>query len=310
MKVAFLFQGQGAQYVGMGKELYEKYNIAREVYTKADLALNFNISNLCFEGPIESLNQTKYTQPAILTTSIAILKVLEQFEIKPDEVAGLSLGEYSAHVCSGSLNFEDAVKLAKKRGTYMEEAVPKGLGTMAAILGLEGEILRQICVDCSSFGIVEVANYNSPGQIVIAGEVETVKRASEMAIEKGAKRVIPLKVSGPFHTSMLKEASEKLSKELQGVKVNTMNIPVVTNVTGSYINKKEDIKEFLIKQVRSSVRWEDTIKTMVKNGVDTFVEIGPGKALSGFVKRVDRKVNIINVEDIKSLEKAIEYFKS
>ncbi|MBU3206147.1 ACP S-malonyltransferase [Clostridium algidicarnis] len=310
MKVAFLFAGQGAQYVGMGKELYEKYDIAKEVYTKADLALNFNISNLCFEGPIENLNKTKYTQPAILTTSIAILKVLEQFEIKADEVAGLSLGEYSAHVCSGSLNFEDAVKLVKKRGVYMEEAVPEGVGTMAAILGLEGEVLRQICVECSSFGIVEVANYNSPGQIVISGEVEAVKKASKKAIEKGAKRVIPLKVSGPFHTSMLKEASEKLLKELEDVKVNTMNIPVLTNVTGSYINEKEDIKELLVKQVRSSVRWEETIKTMLKDEVDTFVEIGPGKALSGFVKKIDRKVNIMNVEDVSSLEKTIEYFKS
>jgi [acyl-carrier-protein] S-malonyltransferase len=301
MKVAFLFAGQGAQYVGMGKELYQNYDIAKEIYNKANSALGFCISKICFEGPVEELNKTENTQPAILTTSTAIVRVLESKGIKADLVAGLSLGEYSAHVCSGSLDFEDAVKLVKKRGKYMQEAVPEGVGTMAAILGLESDVLNEVCKECSEYGVVEVE---------IAGEVEAVNKACEKALEKGAKKAIPLKVSGPFHTSMLKKASEKLSKELENVTVNPMNIPILTNVTGSYVSDEKDIKGILVKQVRSSVRWEDIIRTMIKDGVDVFVEIGPGKVLSRFVKKVDRKATVMNVEDISSLEKTIECFKS
>lgn len=307
-KIAFVFAGQGAQYVGMGKELADNIASARQVFQEADEALAFDISRLCFEGAKEELDKTENTQPAVLTTSIAALRVLEEKGIKPSVTAGLSLGEYSALVCSGVLNFSDAVKLVRKRGGFMQEAVPAGVGSMAAILGLGAEIVREVCIEAASAGIVEPANFNCPGQIVIGGEIEAVKLAGSIAQEKGAK-VIPLAVSAPFHTSMLKPASEKLEEELEKVDLEEIKVPIITNVTACYVENKEEIKDLLKRQVMSSVLWEDTIRKMLDSGVDTFIEIGPGKALSGFIKKIDRKVTIANVEDLKSLEKTVEILK-
>lgn len=304
-KIAFLFAGQGAQYVGMGKELYENFEEARQVFDDASERLGMDLKALCFEGPEEALNLTENTQPAIVTTSLAALKVLEKEGIQPEVVAGLSLGEYSALVCAGAMDALDAVALVKKRGKYMQEAVPVGVGTMAAILGLSKEETKAACEEARELGVVEPANFNCPGQIVIAGEVKAVERASELALQKGAKRALPLQVSGPFHTSMLKPAAEKLSAELENIEIQEPKVSVITNVTADFVTK-ENLKENLTKQVMSSVLWEDTVLRMIEMGVDTFIEIGPGKALGGFVKKVDRKLNVMNIEDLKSLENTLQ----
>lgn len=309
-KIAFLFSGQGAQYVGMGKDLFENIDVCRNVFKDADDELNFSISNMCFEGPKEDLNKTENTQPAILTMSIAALRALESFGIKPDMAAGLSLGEYSALVCSGVIGFKEAVSLVKKRGKYMQEAVPEGIGTMAAILGLSYPEVEKICTDSSSFGIVEASNMNCPGQVVIGGEIKAVRAACKLAKERGARRTIELSVSGPFHTSMLKPAAEKLEVELNKLFFKEFSIPVVTNVTGEVIENIDNVKVYLKKQVMSSVLFEKSINTMIKAGVDTFVEIGPGKVLSGFVRRINRKSLILNVQDIKSLNSTVEKLKN
>ena len=308
-KVAFIFPGQGAQYIGMGKELFENKEVCRNIFNIADEELNFKLSKLCFEGQEEELNITENTQPAILTTSIAVLMALKEHGIKCDVTAGLSLGEYSALVCSGAMDFKDAVKLVKKRGRFMQEAVPVGIGTMAAILGLEANLVEEACNEARTAGIVELANLNCPGQIVIAGEIAAVELACEKAKEKGAKRAMLLSVSAPFHTSMLKPAAEKLEIELEAIGLKDMTVPVMTNVTGDYVKNIDDIKATLKLQVMSSVLWETVIRNMIRDGVDTFVEIGPGKVLSGFVKKIDRKLTVVNIEDLASLDKAVELLK-
>lgn len=302
MKIAFLFSGQGAQYAGMGKELYDNFEVCKEVFDKADEALGIKITDICF-GEDEALNETEFTQPAILTFSTAVLKLMESKNIKADYVAGLSLGEYSALVASGVFDFSEAVKLVRKRGRFMTEAVPKGEGAMSAVLNLDRESILAACEEAASVGKVMVANYNAPGQIVIAGEVAAVAKAEELVLEKGAKRAVRLNVSGPFHTSLLKPASDRLSEELKNIEVNDMNIPVITNLTGDLVKDKNDIKEILTKQVMNPVRWEETINKFIELGVDTFIELGPGKTLCSFVKKVSKDVAVYNVEDLKSFEK-------
>lgn len=305
-KIAFVFPGQGAQYVGMGEELAKEYPVAKKVFEDASEALGYDMEALCFASSVEELKQTEKTQPSILTASIAAYEVLLEKGIKPEGVAGLSLGEYSALVATGAVDFKDAVKVVKQRGKYMQDEVPAGVGAMAAVLGLAGDLVEEACKEASDAGIVEPANYNCPGQLVIAGEVKAVEAGAEKCREKGAKKVVMLPVSAPFHTSMLKGAGVKLASELEGLAFNELTYPLVANVTADYVASKDDVKNLLIDQVSSPVMWENSIKKMVEDGFNTFIEIGPGKALSKFIKKISREVEIYNVEDIKSLEKTLE----
>ena len=310
MKIAFIFAGQGSQYIGMGKELYDNILICREAFDKARSLLDFDIKELMFNGEKEELDITENTQPAILATSIMAMKALEEKKIVPSVVAGLSLGEYSALVSANALNFDEAIKLVRKRGRFMQEAVPIGVGSMIAIIGLDLEKIKMAIEEAKSIGIVEIANYNTDNQIVVGGEKNAVEKVKELCIEFGARRVIELKVSGPFHTSLLEKASVKLKEELKKIDFNNPEIKIISNVTADFIENKEEIKEILCKQVKSSVRWSESINKMLDMGVDTFIELGPGRVLSGFVKEISRekglKVNIFNVEDLKSLEKTLE----
>jgi [acyl-carrier-protein] S-malonyltransferase len=304
-KLAFMFSGQGAQYVGMGKQLAEEFKSAGNIFDLATESLGFDIRKMVFESDDETLKITENTQPAIVTMSIACLQPLLEKGIKPDYVAGLSLGEYSAHVAAGTMQFKDAVALVRKRGKFMQEAVPVGVGTMAAILGLEASDVIECCRAASQFGVVEPANFNCSGQVVVAGEVKAVEKVVELCKEKGAKRSMLLPVSAPFHCSLLKPAGEKLAAELDKVKLDKINIPVVTNVTAEIVTDASKVKELLVRQVSNPVLWENSVIKMIENGVDTFVEIGPGKVLSGFVKKVSKDVRTFNIEDTDSMNKTI-----
>lgn len=304
-KIAFIFPGQGAQYIGMGKQIASEFKSAASIFEQASEALGLDMKNIVFDGDEETLKKTEITQPAIVTTSVACLQPLIEKGIKPDFTAGLSLGEYSAHVASGTINFKAAVSLVQKRGQYIQEAVPFGIGTMAAILGLSSEDVIECCKLASEIGVVEPANFNCPGQIVIAGEVKAVEKAAELCTEKGAKRAILLAVSAPFHCSMLKSAGERLAVELEKIDFNDFKIPLVANATGQIVNSSANIKELLVKQVTNPVLWESSIQLLLNNGVDTFIEIGPGKVLSGFVKKISKEARIFNIEDMSSLEKTL-----
>ena len=303
-KTAFLFAGQGAQYLGMGRDLYDHYPIVKETIDQASQVLGYDLRHL-IDTEEEKLNQTRYTQPAILATSVAIYRLLKEKGYQPDMVAGLSLGEYSALVASGALDFEDAVVLVAKRGAYMEEAAPAGSGKMVAVLNTPVEVIEEVCQKASELGVVTPANYNTPAQIVIGGEVVAVDRAVELMQEAGAKRLIPLKVSGPFHTALLEPASQKLAETLAQVSFSAFTCPLVGN-TEAAVMKKEDIVQLLTRQVKEPVRFYESIAVMQEAGVTNFIEIGPGKVLSGFVKKIDKTAKLANVEDQASLEDLLE----
>ena len=300
-KIAFIFPGQGAQYVGMGKDFYEQTETGRKVFDEATEILGFSVPELCFETN-DRLNITEYTQAAMVTTSIAMMKVLmEETGIRPDVAAGLSLGEYCALYAAGVMSEADAIATVRQRGILMQQAVPVGIGSMAAVLGMDAVAIEQVIADIQD---VQIANYNCPGQIVISGKKEAVETAAEKLKAAGAKRVLPLNVSGPFHSQMLTEAGEKLGQVLQGVEVHKPVIPYVANVTAQYVTEAEDVKPLLMKQVSSSVRWQQSVETMIADGVDTFIEIGPGKTLSGFMKKINRDVKVLNIEKLEDIEKA------
>ncbi|ABX40903.1 ACP S-malonyltransferase [Lachnoclostridium phytofermentans] len=299
-QVAFLFPGQGAQYTGMGKDFYDTYKESKEVFELASDILSLDMTKLIFEED-ERLHITEYTQVAMVTTMTAMLMAVKEKNITPAVCAGLSLGEYVALYQSKVLSLKDVIYLVRKRGIYMQEAVPVSVGTMAAVLGLNNELVEEICANTE--GIVTVANYNCPGQIVISGEKHSVE-AAKISLEKaGAKRVLPLNVSGPFHSPMLLPAGEKLRKELEVITINDPVIPYVANTTAEYITSKEPIVDSLAAQVSSSVRWQQSVEKMIANGITTFVEIGPGKTLSSFVKKIDRTMQVINIEKIEDLDK-------
>ena len=297
-KIAFVFPGQGAQYTGMAKDFYEKFPVSREVFEKASKVSGLDIKTLCFEEN-ENLNITEYTQIAMLTAEIAILRAVEEAGIHSQVNAGLSLGEYGALAASGVMREEDAFAIVRKRGILMQEAYPTG-GAMSAILGTDAELIEKICEETP--GIVSIANYNCPGQSVITGEEKAVLTAGEALKAAGARRVIPLKVSGPFHCELLKEAGKKLGEELEKMEIQTFAIPYVTNVTAQYITESDQVKNLLVKQVSSSVRWQQCVEQMINDGVDTFIEIGPGKTLTGFLKKINRNVKALHIEKIEDLE--------
>lgn len=305
-KVAFVFPGQASQYPGMGKELAERYATARAVFDEADKALGFSISKLCFEGNEEDLKLTANTQPAILTCSVAVFRVLAEKGLEPDFVAGHSLGEYSALVCVGSLKFADAVRLVRKRGAYMQDAVPQGVGAMAAIMGLSHAVVADVCKRAANGEICAPANLNSPDQTVISGHAGAVKRAVELASQAGAKRAVILPVSAPFHSALMAVIEEKFGQDLRGAEFSDLRVPLVTNVDADTITTGSEAREALIRQISMPVRWEESVRLLIDEGVNTFVEVGPSHVLTGLLRQIERSVAALNVEDEKSLAATVE----
>ncbi|HYG99726.1 MAG TPA: ACP S-malonyltransferase [Terriglobales bacterium] len=306
--VAFLFPGQGSQVVGMGKELAAMYPVAQHTFDEADEALGFKLSQLCFEGPEDQLKLTQNTQPAILTMSIAAARVLAEKGISADYAAGHSLGEYSAHVAAGTLDFADAVRTVRNRGRYMQEAVPVGQGAMAAILGMEIDALKQICDEAAQGEVCEPANINSPGQIVISGAAGAVQRAADLATSRGAKRAVMLPVSAPFHCALMQPAQDRLEQDLRALKFNNPAFPVVANVDCELVTSADGARERLVRQVTGAVQWERSMRALIATGVESFVEIGPGKVLCGLMRQIDRAKLCLNVEDEASLQRVVTHF--
>lgn len=296
-KTAFLFPGQGAQKTGMGQDFYEKFPSAREIFDQASQWLSLDMKALCFEKN-DRLNLTEYTQAALVTTCLAMEKVVEEYGLRPDVTAGLSLGEYCAIAVSGGMSVQDAITTVRKRGILMEQAVPAGEGSMAAVMGLDADKIQAVLGGMKA----EIANYNCPGQIVITGPKAAVEEASVKLKEAGARRVLPLTVSGPFHSSMLQNAGKELEKELSKVEFSSLKIPYVTNVTAQYVTDYKETKDLLAKQISSSVRWQQSVEKMLEDGLDTFVEIGPGKTLTGFMKKIAPDAKAYNIQKVEDLE--------
>lgn len=307
-RLAFVFPGQGSQYVGMGRDLTESFPEAAAVYEEAAAILGQAFVDIILNGPEEDLRQTATTQPAILTASVACLRILESRGVRPDCVAGHSLGEYSAHVAAGTLAFSDALRVVRERGRLMQEAVPSG-GAMAAILGLDRHLIEEACRRASDQGIVEVANYNCPGQVVISGQAPAVEAAMVNCKEAGAKRAMPLTVSGPFHSSLMQPAADRLGAVLAEVAYDKPGIPLAANINGDYVHTREGVTASLTQQVSSSVCWEECVRTLHRDGANVFVEVGPGKVLTGLIKKITPGVGLANVEDVPSLEKSLAYLK-
>lgn len=305
-RIAFIFPGQGSQVVGMGKDLAEKYPIAKQTFEEADDALGYKISKLCFEGPEEKLRMTEVTQPAILTASIAALRVLEGRIPKPRFVAGHSMGEYTAHVTSGTISFADAVRTLRNRGKYMQEAVPVGVGAMAAILGMDLEKVTAVCEDAAQGEVCSPANINSPEQIVISGNTAAVERGAKLADERGAKRAKLLPVSAPFHCALMKPAQDRLGKDLNALKMQKPVYPIACNLEASLVCDELRARTTLVGQVTGSVKWEQSMRLLLNEGVQTFIEIGPGKVLCGLMRQIDRSATCLNVGDEGSLAKTVE----
>jgi [acyl-carrier-protein] S-malonyltransferase len=308
--IAFLFPGQGSQSVGMGKDLYEKYPIARHTFEEADHALGYKLSQLCFEGPEDQLRLTEITQPAILTVSVAALRVLETRIPKPAYVAGHSLGEYSAHVAAGTFSFADAVRTVRHRGKYMQEAVPVGVGAMAAILGMELDKVATVCQDAAENEVCEPANINSPEQIVISGNTAAVERAAKLADQRGAKRAKLLPVSAPFHCSLMKPAQDRLEADLNALQMQKPDYPIACNVDAAFVTDELRARDTLVRQVTGSVKWEQCMRLLIAENVETFIEVGPGKVLCGPMRQIDRSKTCLNVGDEASLTRTLEVIGS